>query len=54
MADMEVPVSEVAPCPDPGRQYSQWYVGWVDGQWQVRDCGGSYWVTTMEAGSGVV
>ena len=31
MADTEVPVSEVAPCPDPGRQY----VSWVDRGWQV-------------------
>ena len=29
MADTEVPVLEVAPRPDPGRQY----VGWADGVW---------------------
>ena len=32
MTDKEVPVSEVAPRPNPGRQY----VGWVHGRWQVR------------------
>ena len=31
MTNTEVPISEVAPCPDPGWQY----VSWVDRRWQV-------------------
>ena len=46
MTDTEVPVSEVAPCPDPGRQY----VGWVNGRWQVRWSGGGSRATTLWAG----
>ena len=49
MTDTVVPVSEVAPRPDPGRQYA----GWAGGGLQVRDCGGSSGATTMEAGGGV-
>ena len=46
---MEVPISEVAPCPDPGRQY----VSWAGGLLQVQDGGGSSGATMTEAGSGV-
>ena len=49
MSDTEVPVSKLAPCPDPGRQY----VGWVDGRWQVRWGGGGSRATAMEAGDGI-
>ena len=38
-----------APRSDPGRQYA----GWAGGGLHVRDCGGSYGATTMEAGVGV-
>jgi hypothetical protein len=46
MTSTEVPVSEVAPRPDPGRQY----VGWVNGRWQVRWSGGSSGTPTLWAG----
>ena len=49
MTDMEVPNSEVAPRPDPGRQY----VGWAGRVLQVHDAGGGSRATTTEAGSGV-
>ena len=45
---MEVPISEVTPHPDPGRQY----VGWADGVLQVHDGGGGSRATTAEAGGG--
>ena len=44
----EVPISEVAPRPDPGRQN----VGWAGGVLQVQDNGGSSGATTTEAGGG--
>ena len=47
--DMEVPILEVAPRPDPGRQY----VGRAGGVLQVCDDGGGSRATTMEAGGGV-
>ena len=47
--DTEVPISEVAPHPDPGRQY----VGWAGGVLQVQDDGGSSGAATVEAGGGV-
>ena len=34
--DTEVLVSEVEPCPDPGR----YYAGWAEGVLQVQGCGG--------------
>ena len=46
--DTEVPVSEVAPRPDPGRQY----VGRAGGVLQVLDDGGGSRATTTEAGGG--
>jgi hypothetical protein len=49
MIDTEVPISEVAPRPDPGRQY----VGRAGGVLQVRDDGGGSRATTTEAGGGV-
>ena len=45
MTDTEVPVSEVAPCPDPGWQY----VGWVNSRWQVQWSGGGSRATTLWA-----
>jgi len=47
--DTEVPISEVAPRPDPGRQY----VGRAGGVLQVCDDGGGSRATTTEAGGGV-
>ena len=47
--DTEVPISEVAPRPDPGRQY----VGRAGGALQVHDGGGSSRATMTEAGGGV-
>ena len=47
--DTEVPISEVAPRPDPGRQY----VGRAGGVLQVLDDGGGSRATTTEAGGGV-
>ena len=47
--DTEVLISEVAPCPDPGRQY----VGRAGGVLQVCDDGGGSRATTTEAGGGV-
>ena len=49
MADTEVPVSEVAPRPDSGRQSA----GWIDGVRQVRYYGGGSRATTAEAGGGI-
>ena len=51
MTDTEVPVSEVVPCPDPGRRWQ--YAGWAGRVLQVQDCGGGSGATTMEAGGGV-
>ena len=47
--DTEVPISEVAPRPDSGRQY----VGWAGGVLQVQGGGGSSRATTVEAGGEV-
>jgi hypothetical protein len=49
--DTEVPISEMAPRPDPGRQY----VGWAGGvlQCEVCDDGGGSRATTTEAGGGI-
>ena len=47
--DTEVPISEMAPRPDPGRQY----VGWAGGVLQVCDDGGGSRATTTEAGGGI-
>ena len=47
--DTEVPISEMAPRPDPGRQY----VGWAGGVLQVCDGSGGSRATTTEAGGGV-
>ena len=47
--DTEVPISEVAPRPDPGRQY----VGRAGGVLQVCNDGGGSRATTTEAGGGV-
>jgi hypothetical protein len=47
--DTEVPSSEVAPHPDPGRQY----VGWAVGALQVHHGGGGSRAPTTEAGGGV-
>ena len=47
--DTEVPISEMAPRPDPGRQY----VGWAGGVLQVCDDGGGSRATTTEADGGV-
>ena len=47
--DTEVPISEMTPRPDPGRQY----VGWAGGVLQVHDGGGGSRATTMEASCGV-
>ena len=44
--DTEVPISEMAPRPDPGRQY----VGWAGGVLQVQGDGGGSRATTVEAG----
>ena len=46
VTDLEVPISKVVPCPDPGQQY----VGWVDRRWQVQWSGGSSGATTLWAG----
>ena len=46
--DAEVPISEMAPRPDPGRQY----VGRAGGVLQVCDDGGGSRATTTEAGGG--
>ena len=47
VTDTEVPVPEVAPRPDPGRQYA----GWIDGRRQVRWSGGGSRAATLWAGS---
>ena len=47
--DTELPISEVTPRPDPGRQY----VGWVDGRWQVRWSGGGSRAATLSAGNAI-
>ena len=47
--DTEVPISEVAPRPDPGRQY----VGRAGGVLQVCDDGGGSRATTTKADGGV-
>ena len=49
VTDTEVLVSEVAPCPDPGRQYA----GWAGGVLQVQDGGGGSRAAMVEAGDGV-
>jgi hypothetical protein len=46
--DTEVPISEMAPRPDPGRQY----VGWAGGVLQECEDGGGSRATTTEAGGG--
>ena len=46
MADTEVPVSDVAPRPDPRQKYA----AWIDRRWLVRWSGGSSGAAALWAG----